>query len=424
MQTELFPSTASFASTRQEALIRLDEFVPLSGRYSRDRNRVVPGHPSVSRLSPAIRHRLLSVEECVEAVLRRYAPSTVEKFVQELYWRRYWKSWLSLRPQVWDDYLRDLAELQEGSQHVSIRERISRIEAGECDIAIMAHFSRELVNTGYLHNHARMWFAGWWIHVERLPWQLGADFFFRHLLDSDPASNTLSWRWVAGLQTPGKTYLPRRGNLEKYVAAEILSSNREGLEKMEHPTANLPPLPPRPEISRRSLPQQEVAKGQSTGVWLHEEDLCPESSPLASLQPSALLVRGDASSWTTCRFPEWKQDWLRKALLDAESRASGHFGCPASPPSSLSLESNLASWAREKDLTQVLAMRPEVGPLADRINLIRDTLAAAGAELVLLDHPGDLAVRSMATGGFFGFWKKVQRHANSHRGAACDETRA
>ena len=411
MQIELFPSENHFAATREAARLRLGEFVPLSGRYSRDRNRVVPGHPSVSRLSPAIRHRLLSTEECVGAVLERYAPSTVEKFVQELYWRRYWKSWLSLRPDVWREYLHDLSDLQKHSRHAIVRERVSQIEAGESDIAIMAHFSRELVGTGYLHNHARMWFAGWWVHVERLPWQLGADFFFRHLLDSDPASNTLSWRWVAGLQNPGKTYLPRRKNIEKYVAAEILSSNRDGLEKLDHPTASLPPLPPRPEITRRTLPRQEPEAFQPTGIWVHEEDLCPESSPLAHLQPDTLLVRGDDPGWDPCRFPDSKRAWLRKALRDAESRARGHFGCPSSPPSSLSLESNLASWAREKELTQVVAMRPEVGPLADRVDLIRETLAAAGVNLVLLDRPEDLTLRSLARGGFFGFWKKVQRHA-------------
>ncbi len=67
--------------------------------------------------------------------------------------------------------------------------------------------------TGYLHNHARMWFASIWIFTLRLPWELGADFFLRHLLDGDPASNTLSWRWVGGMQTMGKTYLARADNI-------------------------------------------------------------------------------------------------------------------------------------------------------------------------------------------------------------------
>ena len=108
MTRDLFPPDAiQFASTRSDALQQLQEFVPFAGRYSRHRNHVFPGHKNVSRLSPAIRHRLITEEECSAAPLERYAPSTIEKFTQEIYWRRYWKAWLSLRPQVWSNYLDD-----------------------------------------------------------------------------------------------------------------------------------------------------------------------------------------------------------------------------------------------------------------------------------------------------------------------------
>ena len=96
----------------------------------------------------------------------------------------------------------------------------------------MDRFARELIATGYLHNHARMWWASFWVHVERLPWELGADFFFRHLLDADPASNTLSWRWVAGLQTRGKSYLVRRSNLRRFADPSLLE-DESGLERLD-----------------------------------------------------------------------------------------------------------------------------------------------------------------------------------------------
>ena len=202
-----------FANTREAALAQLNHFIPASGKYSRDRNHVFPyQHHNVSCLSPAIRHRLLSEEEAAAAPLVRYASSTIEKYTQEIYWRRYWKSWLSLRPQVWDEYLAELPAIELSD---SEQERYQKAISGDSGLAIMDLFTRELLETGYLHNHARMWWAGWWIHIARLPWQLGADFFYQNLLDADPASNTLSWRWVAGLQTPGKTYLPRRSNLGK-----------------------------------------------------------------------------------------------------------------------------------------------------------------------------------------------------------------
>jgi deoxyribodipyrimidine photo-lyase len=70
---------------------------------------------------------------------------------------------------------------------------------GRTGIACFDQWTGELLETGYLHNHARVWFSSIWIFTLRLPWKLGADFFIRFLNDGDSASNTLSWRWVAGL---------------------------------------------------------------------------------------------------------------------------------------------------------------------------------------------------------------------------------
>jgi deoxyribodipyrimidine photo-lyase len=410
MNGELFPSPAPvFASTRKDALEQLDVFIPAAGRYGRDRNHVLPGHSNVSRLSPAIRHRLILESECAAAPLRRYAASTVEKFTQEVYWRRYWKNWLSLRPQVWTDYLDQLAGLQNDPHAEAYRTRAARCEAGEGPVAIMNHFARELVETGYLHNHARMWFAGWWIHIERLPWQLGADFFLRHLLDGDPASNTLSWRWVAGLQTQGKTYLPRRSNLEKYLPPGILETHHQGLELLEQPQALILPAGEPPVITRPSLPSTSPLREGRVGIWIHEEDLLVEQSPLASLHPTTILATGDVSTWTHLRSPDPKITWLRSALGDAAMRSSCAFGVEARVHADSPFIEVLVRWAAEHQLQQIAAMRPEIGPLHDQFHDLHSGLAKSGVELVLFDRHEDLVLRPLATGGFFGFWEKMRK---------------
>ncbi len=410
MTRDLFPpDPIRFASTRSDALQHLQDFVPYAGRYSRDRNHVMPGHPNVSRLSPAIRHRLITEEECCSAPLERYAPSTVEKFTQEVYWRRYWKAWLSMRPQVWRNYLDDLHLIQSSPRYKKARERASLCQSAKGPVALMNHFTKELRETGYLHNHARMWFAGWWIHVERLPWQLGAHFFFQNLLDADPASNTLSWRWVAGLQTPGKTYLPRRSNIEKYMGSELLDGLQEGLELLERPTALHPGAQEKDPITHPTPDAEPVSVGPDSGIWIHEEDLLPENSPLTPLKPKAVLVSGNFDAWEKYGFCDPKRKWLTAALEDACLRAKNHFGVSPELVTQRQQVSSLTEWAIQGNLSQIVALRPEVGPLADLIPGFRQELADQGVELVLLDRAADRAVRSLATGGFFSFWKKCQR---------------
>jgi deoxyribodipyrimidine photo-lyase len=198
--------------TRSVALARLEAFVPLAAKYAGHRNfdLGVGKHTGVSSLSPYIRTRLVTDEEATRAVLARHSPSAAEKFLQEIAWRTYWKGWLEMRPEAWSHYLATLAEQEKSAAY-------GNAIAGETGIGCFDHWVRELLDTGYLHNHARMWFASIWIFTLKLPWQLGADFFLCHLLDGDPAANTLSWRWVAGLHTPGKHYLARAENIEKFT---------------------------------------------------------------------------------------------------------------------------------------------------------------------------------------------------------------
>jgi deoxyribodipyrimidine photo-lyase len=386
--------------TRAAALAQLDAFIPIAGLYARDRNHVMPGHPSVSRLSPAIRHRLITEAEVASAALRTHPFGRVEKFIQEVYWRRYWKSWLALRPAVWGEYLSALDTENPGAR---------RVEDARTGNRVIDHFANELVTTGYLHNHARMWFAAWWVHEARLPWQSGADFFFRHLLDGDPASNTLSWRWVAGLQTPGKTYLARRDNLEKYLAPELLESFSNSLGAFENPQALLPQAFSKPPVTHENPSSDSPAPSMKTGLWIHEEDLSPETSFLADQSFPAIAVTADVDGWERHRFPTAKREWISEALRDATTRAEQHWKCPTSLEVQRPHAEALLRWAQSGKLQQIVALRPEVGPLSDSLAALGTLLAGEGIRLVLMDRPEDLRIRPLATGGFFPFWERLRK---------------
>jgi len=199
--------------SRDGALKKLDNFINAElPNYNFKRNfDLGPDDKSnVSCLSPYISHRLITEYEVAKIVLAKFPYQKVEKYIQEIFWRVYWKGWLELRPQVWSDFTEDLKALKEDDNY-------KKAINGETQIKCFNDWVNELKKNNYLHNHTRMWFASIWIFTLNLPWQKGAEFFMKHLFDGDAASNTLSWRWVAGLQTKGKHYVAQAWNISKFT---------------------------------------------------------------------------------------------------------------------------------------------------------------------------------------------------------------
>jgi len=202
-----------FEISRDGALKKLDNFINAElPNYNFKRNfDLGPNDKSnVSCLSPYISHRLITEYEVAKIVLAKFPYQKVEKYIQEIFWRVYWKGWLELRPQVWSDFTEDLKALKEDDNY-------KKAINGETQIKCFNDWVNELKENNYLHNHTRMWFASIWIFTLNLPWQKGAEFFMKHLFDGDAASNTLSWRWVAGLQTKGKHYVAQAWNISKFT---------------------------------------------------------------------------------------------------------------------------------------------------------------------------------------------------------------
>ena len=207
----------NFVTTRASAIEKLNNFVEQNlFEYSRLRNfDYGPNNRSnISCLSPYITHGVISELEVIKKSLSKFSFSKNEKFIQEVLWRTYWKGWLELRPTVWADYLNELKKIREEfKDNADYKKAIE----GNTNIECFNEWVNELKKNNYLHNHARMWFASIWIFTLDLPWQLGAEFFMKHLYDGDAAANTLGWRWVAGIQTQGKNYLASEWNIKKFT---------------------------------------------------------------------------------------------------------------------------------------------------------------------------------------------------------------
>ena len=207
----------NFEPSRAKALDRLESFVENNlAEYSKLRNFDFgpEKRSNVSCLSPYITHGIINEQEIIKKSLGKFSFSKNEKFIQEVLWRTYWKGWLELRPNVWSDYLTELIKIKENLKN---NQNYKNAIEGKTKIDCFNQWVIELKENNYLHNHTRMWFASIWIFTLELPWQLGAEFFMQHLYDGDAASNTLGWRWVAGVQTQGKHYLASEWNIKKFT---------------------------------------------------------------------------------------------------------------------------------------------------------------------------------------------------------------
>ena len=385
------PADTRFPPTRAEGLRRLQAFVPSAGAvYAQGRNtdHGPDDRRNVSVLSPHLRHRLVTEREVVADVLARHGMAAAEKFIQEVLWRTYWKGWLEMRPAVWQRYE---AERDAARAHIK-GAMLARAETGATGIDGFDDWAQELVATGYLHNHARMWFASIWIFTLRLPWTLGADFFMRHLVDADPASNTLSWRWVAGLQTPGKTYLATADNIARYTGGRFAP---QGLAMVATPLTEAPfPAPvPIGAPARADL-------GLPTLLLVTPDDLNPESHFATGAALKAALVAGHAGGGAL------SQAFVGGAADDAVRRVTVHFDCPAQRVDGVESATVLAA-VRDAGAVQVVVPWAPVGPGADAIAALASDLAAQGVPLVRSLRGWDARFWPCARKGFFPFKAQI-----------------
>ena len=422
-----------FFATREAGLARLREFVPRAGRaYAAERNldRGPDDRTNVSGLSPWVRHRLVTERDIVESVLQRHSLDAASKFVQEVFWRTYWKGWLELRPSVWARYTASVEPAFAGLTDAE-RTNFKAAVTGTTGIDGFDDWATELVATGYLHNHARMWFASIWIFTLRLPWQLGADFFMRHLLDGDPASNTLSWRWVGGLQTVGKTYLATTQNIESATGGRFrprgLATHAIALDE-DSPT----PAP-------LAAPQQGPVPCGRIALLLHEDDVSveslaplfttggaqvaavaapragePRSTLLASSGPSGQRVDSGAEAFPTSSLVA---SFNGGALADGLSRAGDHFAAEASVLDTFDA-SDVLPWLRLHNVTALVTPYAPVGPVRDRLDRLSVELAAEGITLSRVLRTWDSQAWPHAARGFFSFRERIpalvrEQHINS-----------
>ena len=389
------------SGSREEALVLLASFLPKAGTsYTRNRNFDLGAgqHKHVSQLSAYIKRRIITEEDVLKKVLSAHSLNEAGKFIDEIFWRTYFKGWLESRPHIWMQYCADVHHLTHELQTQSgLRDRWAAACLGETGIDCFDAWAKELAETGYLHNHARMWFASIWVYTLQLPWQLGADFFLRHLLDGDAASNTLSWRWVVGLHSVGKTYLARAENIQRFTNGRFAP---KGLAQVA------PPLNDTASTMAPKIidPPNPYLEGRKTGLLLHSDDLntahltqysdCIASATYRPVDAGTMLV----SSPKLLEF--------NNAALDA---ATKHWKPNLLNCCDVTTPEGILSWALENKLEQIVTPYAAVGNTSQMLEKCKHLLSNHGVQLTQVMREYDIFSWPYATKGFFKFREKIPK---------------
>ena len=338
----------NFEASRAKALDKLNNFVENNlSEYSKLRNfDYGPDNRSnISCLSPYITHGIINEKEVIKKSLDKFSFAKNEKFIQEVLWRTYWKGWLELRPSVWTDFLIELKKIKEDFQN---NQTYKNAIEGKTNVECFNYWVNELKENNYLHNHTRMWFASIWIFTLNLPWQLGAEFFMQHLYDGDAASNTLGWRWVAGVQTQGKHYLASEWNIKKFT------NNRFSNIKLNENA------PPKISEKKYSILKQDFTNPENidqNNLIIFENNLCFETSDFQNNKFKKFYIISNKNENRCIKLSEKVQKFKSSLTQDQEQRFKNQ-----------AIDCEVIDISEIKKIEKAVGLYPTVGENLDYLN--------------------------------------------------------
>ena len=413
---QLFPflDTADVALSpirggRIAAQAMLSAMEPLA--YERSRNFLTG---RVTRLSAYLRHGVLTLAEVRDHALQQVNDARdAGKLINELAWRDYWQR---LYAQIGEGIWQDREPYKTGYAATDYLETLpAEIAQGTTTLACIDGFSHQLKQTGYLHNHARMWFAAYVVHWRRVRWQAGARWFLEHLVDGDPASNNLSWQWVASTFS-SKAYIFNRENLERYTDGVYCKTcpharartcpferDYDGLTQSLFPRLNAPvdptemPVPPpfvKPAV-------KHVPSSPPSGkplLWLHTDSLNPEMPMLRKHAGSPAVFIWDTEWLATSRISLKRLVFLAECLQEMPGTVALRAGDPAT---------ELRAAAQASGATYILSQRTPDPRLQAAARLLEPDLP-----VIWVDPPPFInGTRPFELKRFSRYWQRAQSSA-------------
>lgn len=179
---------------------RLERFAEQGLRsYSTARNMMA--EDGTSRLSPYLRHGLVSIRECARVA---WDQPGAEGWINELIWRDFYAMILFHYPETAQEEF-----VQKYRNTLEWRQSDADFKAwceGRTGYPVVDAAMRQLLDIGWMHNRARMIVASFMTKHLRLDWRLGEEYFAQHLMDYDLASNVGGWQWASSTGTDAQPY--------------------------------------------------------------------------------------------------------------------------------------------------------------------------------------------------------------------------
>lgn len=228
MFSMIFPTDIKSIRQRIESIRPVD--------YTKTRNYI---DGDVTYLSPYISRGVISLPEVARAAIKKYKPYQIQKFLQELAWRQYWQRiWQAVGEKIF-------ADMRQQQQKVVYHSMVQAIANAATGIHVIDKQIQVLFETGYMHNHVRMYVSSIACNIAGAHWRQPSEWMYYHLLDGDLASNSLSWQWVAGTFS-SKKYYCNQENINHYTHSTqqhtFLDGPYETLTDMKVPEVLVPQI--------------------------------------------------------------------------------------------------------------------------------------------------------------------------------------
>ena len=358
-----------FTTDYKAILATIDNIDPIA--YGKTRNFI---DGAVTRLSPYISRGVVSTRLIMERTLNRgYQPAQIQKFMQELAWRDYFQRVAMTHPDLLE---KDIIQPQPRRQKKGIPISVDQAKTG---IEGIDQAIQDLYQTGYMHNHCRMYTASLVCNIGRYGWETPARWMYFHLLDADFASNACSWQWVAGAFSR-KLYFANQENIDKYCR-----TNQRGTF-LDVDYAHIE------QISAPEILTETVSPAFETELPI---------TPNPHIEPSKPVLIYNIYQLD----PEWrKEEDANRILLLEPSHFKRLPVCDRTLKFALDLGSNIPGlqvFVGEFDdlmrLSNSNNIRFKEHPLFNHYKGLQD------------DRDWMFPDVTAASGGFFGFWKKCER---------------